>query len=282
MKISTLCASAAVLLLIACGGEGTQDSGDGEDVTVGESNAAKITAGEFELDTQPHGVASACDVHTHLSLKNDGASTATLTEVVGGACRLAVQPNLRTYQLRFTKTECGSRYYSGSHKDADGTHAITIVDHRGRICEDIVPAQIVLTETVPGPITTTKYSRDPAPVGGQAIEVTGKLIHTVGIGGENTGRSVQSQDETVELILDEGEQNQFQEGATARVKGTVKFLNGVETHNRKAIDVTEMLLCPTMRNVDCMPGPDVRLSNYCSSGNRSWVTKNCPGVTFTD
>src|ERR1051325_6861397 len=95
MKLRSLLLSSAILLA-ACGGSDADD-GDGEDVTVGESNTAKVTPGEFELDVQPHGVASNCDVHTHLSLKNDGTSTATLNETVGGMCRLAVQPNFRTF-----------------------------------------------------------------------------------------------------------------------------------------------------------------------------------------
>lgn len=281
MKLRSLLLSSALLLTAACGGsDASDDNGDGEDVTVGESNTARVTPGEFELDDHPHGVPSDCDVHTHLSLTNDGTSSATLTETVGGMCRLAVMPNLRTYRLRLAKTECGSRFYTGSHKDKEGrTSTLSITDHRARVCEDVIPAQLVVTENA-----TTKYSRDPAPAGyNQSLTVTGKLVRTVGVGGENTGTSVQTKDQgTLELILDAGEQNQFQDGATARVKGTVKFLSGVETHDRKAIDVTEMLLCPTTNHVDCMPGPNVRLSSYCSSENRSWVTKNCPGVTFTD
>src|SRR4051812_20441850 len=105
MNLRTLLLSSAILLA-ACGGSDAQDDGDGEDVTVGESNTARITPGEFELDDHPHGVASNCDVHTHLSLKNDGGSSATLGETVGGMCRLAVQPNLRTFRLRLAKTEC--------------------------------------------------------------------------------------------------------------------------------------------------------------------------------
>jgi hypothetical protein len=41
------------------------------------------------------------------------------------------------------------------------------------------------------------------------------------------------------------------------------------------------LVCPSPGYVNCMPGPNRRLSNLCSSENRAWAEANCPGVKFT-
>lgn len=264
------------LLAVACGSS-ADDAAAGDEA---DSTGSRVASGEFELGDTPHSVPTDCDVHTHLSLK-DSPSTATLSEVVGGMCRLAVMPNLRTYKLHLSKTDCGSLSYTGKLKDGS---TIRLTDHRARTCEDVVPAQIVVEETsLAGydSTTTTKYSRDPAPAGGGAeVTVTGTLVHTVGIGGENTGTSIQNADGTTELVLDGAEVNEFVEGKTARVKGTITFLNGVETHDRKAIDVNDMLLCPDPGTIDCMPEPNVRLSNLCSNENQAWVTASCPGVSY--
>jgi len=262
------------MLAVACGGAGGADDGEGDDVTVGESNGARVTPGEFELDVAPHGVATACDVHTHLVLASDPTSTATLSEVVGGMCRLAVQPNVRSYRLRLAKTECGSRHYTGSVHDADGTRSIAIDDHRARTCDDAIPSRIVVTETLPGAATTTKYARDPVLAAGAAITESGTLVTS-----REEGASIQTKDQGVlELILDPNEQNLFADGKTARVKGAVKY----DAQNRKAIDVIEILLCPAQGPISCTPSPFARLSSYCSSENRAWVTKSCPGITFID
>lgn len=44
----------------------------------------------------------------------------------------------------------------------------------------------------------------------------------------------------------------------------------------------EMLVCPDPGYVNCMPGPNVRLSNLCANDNRSWVSANCAGVSYLD
>ena len=57
--------------------------------------------------------------------------------------------------------------------------------------------------------------------------------------------------------------------------------DGIETHNRQALDVKELLVCPNAGYVDCMPGPNVRLSSICSGDSRTWVEANCAGVMYT-
>lgn len=283
MKSSILFALAAVSLFACAASTDETDDADSDDVTSDMVAAAKMPDIEVELGDRPHQQPSACDVHTHLAIK---AGKASLNETVSGipggiSCKLGVQPNLRAYNMKLDRTECGSKIYVGSMKKAGKKYAIEITDHRTRMCEDVIPGLLVVKETLPGAKQTTKYSRD-AIVAPQTLEVTGTLVHTMGIGGENTGYSVRTATSTTELVLDSGEANQFIDGKVARVRGTSKILNGVETHNRSAIDVSEMLVCPDAGTFNCMPGPNVRLSNMCAPENRTWVSANCAGVSYLD
>ncbi len=279
--------AAASLSLAACAADTSEPGAapDGDDVSVDEANTAKVTPGSFKLYGQPHAQPNpGCDVHTKLTLAAASFSTATLEEAVGGMCEIAVMPNLRTYRLRLASTDCGTRIYTGSITKAGKKSSIKITDNRARLCENVIAAAVIVEETVPGfpgPITTTKYSADGQPAGG-AVTLEGTLTRTFGIGGENTGTSIKTASETVELILDDGERNQFVDGKKARAKGTIKLLSGVETHNRKALDVSELLVCPNPGYVNCMPGPNVRLSGLCAPDNRSWVSANCAGVNYLD
>ncbi len=281
--VSAFVFSVSAVLAVACGGAdpSADEVGDGDEVSSEEALKANVTPGTFKLYATPNATPHGCDIHTKLDLKAATYSTASLEEVVGGMCMVAVIPNPRTYRLRLAGTSCGSKIYTGSFKKAGKRSEIKITDHRSRMCMDVMPALIVVEETQNGD-TTTKYSASAAAPTGQQVTVTGKLLRTFGIGGENTGTSIKEKGGAVtELILDDSERTLFVEGKTARVKGTVKNLWGVETHLRKAIDVSDLLTCPVSKYVDCMPGPNVRLSNLCSGENQSWVTANCPGVTYT-
>lgn len=265
--------------------DGGEQAGDGDDVTVDEANAAKVSPGTFKLYAQPRAKPNAsCDVHTRLTLAAATYSTATIEEALSGFCELYVEPNPRTYRLRLAGTDCGTRIYAGSVTKKGKRYSVKITDNRARLCENVVAAAVIVEETIPGspaPSTTTKYSYDGAPTDAAGTAtLEGTLMSTMGIGGENTGRSIKTSSEMVELILDAGEQNQFVEGKKARAKGVIKLLSGVETRDRKALDVSELLVCPNPGYVNCMPGPNVRLSNLCAADNRSWVTANCPGVSF--
>jgi hypothetical protein len=280
-------AAATASLAMACSSAdaGDESHGDSDNVNEQDATTAKVTPGSFKLYSKPHTVPSAgCDVHTALDLKADVYSTASLQESVGGLCQLAVMPNPRTYRLRLASTDCGTRVYTGSITKNGNPWSIKITDNRARTCENVIAAAVIVEETepgFPGPITTTKYSMDASPAPAQ-VTLEGTLTRTFGIGGENTGRSIATASGMVELILDAGEQNQFVAGKKARAKGVSKLLSGVETHDRKALEVSELLVCPDAGHIDCMPGPNVRLSNLCAGDNRSWIQANCAGVQFTD
>jgi hypothetical protein len=280
-----LLAAATASLSMACSADTTDDpSGDDDDVAESEAIAAKVTPGSFKLYMNPRAEPNpSCDVHTKLDLEAAYFSTARLSEGLAGFCEIAVIPNERTYRLRAAGNDCGSRIFTGSRKKDGKSYAIKITDHRTRLCENVVPAAIIVEETVPGfpgAITTTKYSHDGSPTG-QEVTLEGTLTRSFGIGGENTGSSIATSSGLTELILDDGERNQFVAGKKARAKGVIKLLSGVETRNRKALDVKEMLVCPDPGYVNCMPGPNRRLSSLCSSENSTWVTANCAGVQFT-
>lgn len=269
------------LFAAACGGtsEGAPDA-EGDSVSEAEAISARITPGSFKLYGQPGATPSpACDIHTKLELKASYFSTATLEEAVSGMCEIAVVPNARTYRLRLAGESCGTRIYSGSLTKAGKRTEIRITDNRGRLCRDLVEAKIIVEETRDGQ-TVKRYSADGAAA--EQVTVTGKLVRSFGIGGENTGTSIQEGAGLTELVLDDGERNQFEDGKTARVKGRVVYLSGVETHNRRAIDVAEMLVCPSPGQIGCMPAPNVRLSSLCSGENRTWVEAHCPGVDYVD
>lgn len=269
-------------LVVACGGNAEEaDGANADDVTNDEANAAKVKAGSFKLYDQPHATPNAsCDVHTKIDLTSTGGSKATVSEGLEGTCELYVMPNPRTYKLKDAGSSCGSRIFKGSVTKGGKKYSIKITDHRTRLCEDIIPALLVVEETVPGfpgAITTTKYSYDQAPPA-QTVTAEGTLTRTFGIGGENTGYSIATASGLTELVLDAGEASEFAEGKKARVKGTPTLLSGVETQNRPAIDVQEMLVCPNAGTINCMPGG--ALSPLCASDATAWVTANCPGVGF--
>lgn len=286
MKLSMLKLAGLALLCapfaVACSAD-TSDSieGDGDDVTVDEANAARVAPGEFKLYTEARATPNPnCDVHTKLVLSDQGGSKAHLEEGLEGSCEIAVLPNPRDYKLRAAGQDCGSRIFTGSFKKNGEKHSIKIIDNRARLCENVVAGAIEVEETTPrGKVM--KFSFD-GPPPGQAVTVEGELFSSMGIGGENTGASIDTGSERFELVLDPGERNQFVDGKKARVTGKKTFLSGVETSNRPAIEVESMLVCPDAGSINCMPGPNVRLSNLCAPDNRAWVQASCAGVQYLD
>lgn len=287
MKLSMLKLAALALVCapfaVACSAETTDSAieGDGDDVSVDEANAARVAPGEFKLYMEPHAQPNpSCDPHTRLVLSDSGGSKAHLEEALDGFCEIAVMPNPRDYKLRAAGQDCGSRIFTGSFRKNGEKHSIKIIDNRTRLCENVVAGAIEVEETTPRG-RVMKYSFD-GPPPGQAVTVEGELFASVGIGGENTGASIKTATESFELVLDSGERNQFVDGKKARVTGKKTFLSGVETSNRPAIEVESMLVCPNPGSINCMPGPNVRLSNLCAPDNRAWVQASCSGVQYLD
>ncbi len=281
MKIAHLLSVVSLALVAGCAAQ-TDSEGDDQGVSADEAIKTGLTPGVFEMYGDPGHQPTGCDVHTKLTLANP--AKATLEQVVGGMCMIAVMPDLRHYRLHQTGTSCGSKIYEGSFHGKDGLHTIKITDNRSRLCLDLLVAEVISEETVPGfpgPITTKLYSAFPKPEA-SAVTVEGTLFHSVGIGGENTGFSVRTKDSVLELVLDAADQKAFSEGKLARVQGTSTLLSGVETHDRKAIDVTDLLVCPDAGTIDCMPPVAGSAAKLCSGENRSWIEAKCKGVSFVD
>lgn len=147
-------------LLVACSAESSDvdDEADVEESSEAVSAAPTFTPGTLRLYPRPGGnTRPSCDVHTRLDLVRDaGFPRARLREMIVGSCGLTL-PNDRTYDLRLARTECGSRYWTGSFQRFEGPHTITIADHRARTCGGAPPAPVVVQErTATG--TTTKYA----------------------------------------------------------------------------------------------------------------------------
>lgn len=102
---------------------------------------------------------------------------------------------------------------------------------------------------------------------------TGKLALVAGIGGESTGVAISFDGASAELVLSPDDRARVVDGRTARVTGTRTTLSGVETHDRPAINVSNLLVCPAPgAHVDLMPPVDA---------DTTWIGANCPGLSVT-
>lgn len=126
----------------------TADAASSDEVSAEGALVSGVTPGEFKLYGEPRANPNpSCDVHTSLVLTNvDGVSRAKLSEVVGGFCEIYVVPQEREYRLSFSGSSCGSQIFQGTTTVEGKARAITIVDHRTRICRDLVEAEIIVEE----------------------------------------------------------------------------------------------------------------------------------------
>lgn len=162
-------ASAVALLsvgsLAGCAADATVDQ-DGDVDANEEALSAKtrVTAGQFRLyNDANHTVNPSCDLFTTLELKNEPNAKAVLGQGLDGFCEIAVSAETRTFSIRLESESCGSKVYVGSAGRGSKKSTVRITDHRTRVCRDIVPARVILEQTVPGfpgAITTTEYSYD--------------------------------------------------------------------------------------------------------------------------
>lgn len=124
--------------LVGCAADTTEETA---------SSTAAITGEEFRLDEDvfPEPNSGTCDVYTKMTLDLSEGYVA-LEEKMEGECKIAVDPNPRTYHLQLTGTPCGSRVYE-AHVTTNGeARDLTLTDHRTRLCRDLVPARIIVDE----------------------------------------------------------------------------------------------------------------------------------------
>lgn len=274
---AAILAGISLLSLVAgCSADATDDAAS---ANADLSAPAPLTAGTFDLYSAPrYTPESSCERYTKIDLK---FMAAHLEDAFVGTCMtfVAVDPVVRDYALEMTGTSCGSKIFTGSVQHGDATWSIKITDHRSRVCRDIIPALIVVEETQGAVATKKLYSNDATKASAEAV-VEGELASVMGIGGESTGVAIITREGMLELVLDANERAQFVDGKKARVKGTKITLSGVETHDRPAVDVSDLLVCPNAGWINCMPGGPV--PNACKSDNRDWIETNCDGVGFAD
>jgi hypothetical protein len=99
----------------------------------------------------------------------------------------------------------------------------------------------------------------------------GTLFHSAGPGGETTGITAALEDGSqVELVVSAAQRKLVVDGRVARITGTATTLSGVETHNRPAINVSNLLVCPAANTpLDLMPPV---------SDDTLWIAHNCPDL----
>lgn len=232
--------------LTACG-QANDSTSDLNNIASKSDNSASIQEGAFKMYEEARFQPSAfCDVHTTLILKNsDEGIIAHVSNDLDGVCELAVFPNLRTYKLTATSTSCGSTTYSGTIIDGANDNiptTIEVIDHRRRICRDIVPARIILNEVIAPKHVRTLYSYDMKIAAIKTTSVSGTLLRLYAIGGESTGYGLQLADgKIIELALESAELiNSFVDGREAKVTGTYKYIQGVEIPQRQILVVKSM------------------------------------------
>jgi hypothetical protein len=260
--------------LAGCSADATDDAASANADLVAP---APIAAGKFDLLTKPRVAPHSCDQLTKLEVKD---LSAHMSDSLVSPCMTfaAVDPHTRDYKLTRTGSSCGSTMYEASFTKGGDHWSIKLTDNRARLCRDVIPALIVIEETHNG--TTEKlYSNDAQPSAAETT-VEGTVEHVMGIGGETTGVAIFTDNGSYELIVDAAERAKIVDGKKARVKGKKTTLSGVETHDRPAIDVSDLLVCPSAGYINCMPGGPV--PEACQSDNRSWINANCEDVDFAD
>lgn len=164
--VTTLMAMTLTLVLTACG----TDAQTGSSLADADDDLTSVVPGTFKTYDRPRKNPSPhCDVHTKVELVNGFAGAlANLKNTVEGACEIHVQPNERNFNLAEVKgeeTACGTKVYAGETSDLTEIYdpkrvvKIEIVDHRARICRDVVEAQLIVKETLADGRVVTRYTR---------------------------------------------------------------------------------------------------------------------------
>lgn len=171
--------------------------------------------------------------------------------------------------------------HAGNFPDASGTCEAAVTCMAVPACD---PGDTAVTGTCASGETCYTHSMCGRSVTcKKSVDVTleGTLFRSFGIGGENTGSSIKTSSGVLELVLEPADHDKFVDGRFARAKGKRTTLSGVETHNRPALDVTDLLVCPAPgSSINCMP--PVAPGNTVCGADRSWIQEKCTGVSYLD
>ena len=132
-------------------------------VILAPAMAADFATGKFTMYGEPHHKPNAfCDRGTALTLDKTtlNGNVAMMENFLHGACEIFVPANPRLFKITSVKDDgCGSTIYTGSYEGNRGRVEIEVTDNRGRMCENVIPALIVVVERTPEG-EHTLYSHD--------------------------------------------------------------------------------------------------------------------------
>ncbi|MFO0670296.1 MAG: hypothetical protein U0235_11820 [Polyangiaceae bacterium] len=113
--------------------------------------------------------------------------------------------------------------------------------------------------------------------GSQTYE--GKLMRVMAIGGETTGKVIQTANGRFELDFASADSSAFVNGQQARVVGTPYDKQGVEIPMRHLVKVEDIVVCPVSGHLNCMPPIANKITqNQCA--NTDWLRTNCGGISI--
>jgi len=148
MKHSLIITS-ALFLLAACGSATTSqvaqspDRIDRDPVSIGFGSYVLFETSEVEIsDTN-------CLFTLDMDIINGPTGAALrLGNDIHGVCTVALNRDAREYQLNSVENiGCGSKRYHGTLVSEDKVATVILTDHRQRLCMDMVPNQMTLTES---------------------------------------------------------------------------------------------------------------------------------------
>jgi len=226
------------LAVVACGTEPIQSN-----LTENETQKITVDEGIFKLYGTTEVIPNKlCDLHVLLTLKNTvSGSIAILENALEGLCEIAVVPNQLTYVLNEVPDTCGSRVFEGKLAGAtkDIAPSIVIIDHRNRICKDLVPASIIVEQRYSDNTVETLYSLKNKALTMTSLE--GSLTRMMAIGGESTGYALQLADGSLVEIELAGEFiREFVEGQAVKLAGNYKTVRGIAIPVRQIFVVKSM------------------------------------------
>ncbi len=151
MKQVLVSALVGMVTLVGCG---VREQGS---ETASTPAIVKIAEGEFQMFKDPAHQLTGCDVYTNLELKNTKSGpVAIVEERLQGLCEIHVEPNTRVYELRASEAGCGSlKYESREMVHRSLIPVLKVVDHRTRLCEDVRPNIVTMTEFIFGDYVDT-------------------------------------------------------------------------------------------------------------------------------
>ena len=113
--------------------------------------ATEFSVGNFEMYNQPFHRESGCDIGSNLILDKTilKGDIVLMSNFVKGLCEIYVMKNQIYFDVISVESAgCGSKLIK-AHRDSlnEGRVSLEIIDHRTRMCRDMVKAMIIVKKT---------------------------------------------------------------------------------------------------------------------------------------